>query len=127
MWITEQEIQAKAQTHIFIYGDDRTQKAYRGQADTFHGYPNCFPVFTRLWPCSDSSNIASHWCSVPLDMAKETIDRMCFNPIRKRLIANPGLQVIIVPKIGEGCSRLKWNNPELYKWIQEFLDSIRTK
>lgn len=126
-WITASEIISNKDTHLYIYGDDKNEKAYRGQAETFAWYRgiNCMPIYTRRWACFDPTNIDSQWRGVPLDMAQEYIERLCFDRIKKRIAAEPNRIIVICPKIGEGCSRLKWDNPILYKWIQDFLESIR--
>jgi hypothetical protein len=122
MRIQRSEVRANKLTHLYIFSDDKTQKASRGMAETFEYMPHCFPIFTRLWCCADPR---AQWTCIPLEDYELVLNRLCFEPIRLALKQFPNRTLIIVPKIGEGCSRLKYNAPKYFKVIQDFLDSIR--
>lgn len=123
--ITRHTIQQTRLTHIYIYGDDKTGKAMRGQASVCWNELHCLPIWTRVWPCSDITNRASQWLSSPPEDVMRWLERDCFEPIRSAIRNNPDRTVVIFPKIGEGCSCLRSQNPIIYKFIQEFLDTLR--
>jgi hypothetical protein len=123
-WITTQQILDTRGTHIYIYGDDKTGKAYLGQGEACAGYSNCYPIWTRVWPCRDLDAHSAMWNSYPLEMVKDILAEQCFKPILQRIkVDNP--TVIILPKIGMGCAKLHKVNKPLLAFINEFLDTIR--
>ncbi len=125
-WITEDEIIANKHTHIYIYGDDKTGKAFLGQGEVCAGKSNCFPIWTRIWPCQNLTAHSAMWNSLPLKLAAETIEHNCFKPIEEFLHTSPDHIVKVLPKIGQGCANLQKYNPELLKFIQEFLATLPT-
>lgn len=125
-WITEAEIVANRHTHIYIYSDDKTGKAALGQAEICAGRSHCFPIWTRIWPCQDMTAHSAMWNSVPLELAKDALKHGCFMSIELAILSYPEKKVVVFPKIGQGCANLQRYNPELLKFIQEFLATLPT-
>lgn len=115
---TRQQVIDLGPTTIFVYADDRSRKALRGQAETYGMLPHCFPIFTRLWCCADTN--AQVWV-VDIETYQYMLESMCFETIREAINMSPHKQICIVHGIGEGCSQLKQKAPLHYKVIADFL------
>lgn len=124
MRTTKQQVIDTQATHIYIYSDDRSEKAYRGQAETFADLPNCRPIYTRIWCCADR---AAQVTILPLENYQEMLEKECFEPIRHLIELSPHKQVVVVPKIGEGCSQLRQTNKAYYQIIKDFLEDLQDK
>jgi hypothetical protein len=120
--ITKQQVADTQATHLYIYSDDRSEKAYRGQAELFAWYSHCYPIYTRLWCCADP---AAQVTSLPLDTYTKMLQDECFSRIEQAIKLHPHKPVVIVPKIGEGCSQLKQAHKAYYQVIRDFLDKLQ--
>lgn len=103
---------------IFVYGIDSLRKGGMGQAWSCHNEPNTFGIPTCIKYCS--SAILFH------DNSGDTHNREL---VDKALAAIPhdGRPIIVLRKIGEGCSRMKELAPKLFAYMQSELDKISYK
>ena len=103
---------------IFVYGCDVVGKACLGQAWSCHGEPNAFGIPTMIKYCS--AKVHYH------DVADSaTYKQYIEQAIAK--IPRDGRKIIVLPKIGMGCSRMYELSPKLYNFMIAALDLIRYK
>lgn len=97
----------------FVYGGDILGKSFFGQAGYIANEPNSFPAYTIRKVCSNSIYL--------LDNSKEDLA-----DLNRSLNAIPRHQLIIVlRKIGEGFSQMKYFAPKLFKHMTERLNEMK--
>lgn len=101
---------------IFVYSNDHQRHGLEGMAWFFEGEPNAFQVSTCVKKCKNSRYFndgnEEHW-----------------RWIRQEITAIPkdGRPIIVIQKMGLGCSRMKELAPKLYKFMCSELDKIKHK
>ncbi len=119
--IYRKQIQDTRLTHIYIYGTDRRNNSYKGQCAECIGEPNAFPIYTKWRDCSAQD---AFFYDHQFDEVSELLHRDCLLRISAVLLAYPQLKRIVFPKLGEGCSNLKFKSPKLYDLIYDFIRRI---
>jgi hypothetical protein len=109
--LRQQIIEAKYEA-IYVYGDDRTQRAYRGQAEECCGCPNAYPIFTKLLPCKDSAAYLNDYLQTEYSI-------MIFNCIQRARSEANGRKIIVLNRIGAGCAELPARSPRVYAYMIE--------
>ena len=101
--------------YIFVYGKDFYEMGMMGQMWVAHKEPNCFgiPTCTKLCP-SNKQYLNDH---DPLHKQR-IIDALCVIPDDDR-------PVIVMRRIGMGCSRMFELAPALYAFMNKELDKMR--
>ena len=101
---------------IFIYGNDYFQKGCLGQAWEFANEPNTFRVPTLY-----------KYCANPVFFTDSNFDEWSWK-IAESVEKLPRYDkpIIVVRKIGEGCSRMKELSPRLFQYMNEVLQNIAT-
>lgn len=106
-------------THIYVYSDDLMGHSYKGQASVCAGISNCFPIPTKFRHCCEDNSFFSD--SQFELLIKPLIDRA----IEDIILKQKDRQLIILPKIGEGCSQLEKKSPLAFHYIQTHLKLLR--
>ena len=100
----------------FVYSQDVARKGAFGQAAHCVSEPNCYPVSTCWKMCRSSAYFQdSQACEI---LRQLTLDLK--NVPRDK-------PIILFPKIGEGFSRMKEFAPNMYQWLMNQLDTIKSK
>lgn len=119
MRITRQHILANPKV-MFIFADDLSRRSYKGQGAVCAGISNCYPITTK-WRCCTEESSYFHDNQFDLLVKPQIILDL------QRILAyyDKYKSIVIFPKIGEGCSKLKQKSPLAYNLIQEELNKIR--
>lgn len=121
MKITRKRIQETAATHVYVYADDLTQKAWEGQAEECAYEPNSFAVPTRIWNCSTPE---AQFRDCYLDCYHGSQIDAALECITAYLNLHPRYKVVILPKIGRGCSRMNVLAPLCYAYLIKKLKQL---
>ena len=101
---------------IFVFSNDHEKHGLEGMAWFFEGEPNAYQVSTCVKKCKNSryfnDSNPTHWQWVEDEVARIPLDDR---------------PIVVMPKIGLGCSRMKELAPKLYTRMWELLDAIRHK
>lgn len=118
MRITRQHILANPKV-MFIYADDLSRRSYKGQGAVCAGISNCYPITTKWRCCTEES---SYFTDIQFDLLiKLQID----NDVRRiKEFKHKYKSITILPKIGEGCAKLKQKAPKALAYIKEQLNSL---
>ena len=101
---------------IFLYGATYYGKIYFGQGGQCADESNCFPIPTKVRNCM--SNNDAFFSDTEFDYWSSAI----IEAINK--IPKDGRPIIPLPKIGEGCSDLKFRCPKIFAFLKEQLASV---
>lgn len=101
---------------IFVYGQDYTNKGCLGQAWQVANEPNSFPVPTLVKLCNSQSDKFFFDDQLQINIAK----------IDDRIAAIPrdGRPIIVLQKIGQGHSQMKWKAPLTFDYLWQELNKI---
>ena len=119
-WTYRCEIQRNTDT-LYIYADDLTEKAHKGQAEECAGEPNTRSIPTAIWCCRtgdaqfrDSFFTGGGYVQGFIDDAFFSIE----------IIKHSYGKIHILPKIGRGCSELYLKAPLTYAYILKRLQEL---
>jgi len=118
MRISSSQITNTKDTHFYVYADDYTEKARLGQAEECNGHANACAIYTRKWCCADNS--AQFYDDELLLFFKPLVDRQ----IGKIMLAADKRKIVILPKIGQGCSQLNIKSPKCFAYLIEQLITL---
>jgi len=118
--IVRKFIKANRDKFIFVYGNDFLDRCWnQGQPYECKDEPNAFAVPVR-WKCCTDSSAFMHDLQFNVLIKPAIDERIADIPIDGRLI-------ILLPKIGEGYSRMRIQAPESWAYLMEQLDKIAYK
>jgi hypothetical protein len=100
---------------IFVYSCDTIGRACNGIMWNCHGEPNAFGIPTLIKFCSAKQFFYD--CEAHEVIVLAAISRIPLD----------GRPIIVIPKIGRGCSRMFELAPKLFKTMWDELDKIREK
>jgi len=99
----------------FLFGNDLGQKGILGQAWICYGEPNAFQITTVIRLCP---SFRTFFSDNQFEEHKKHIDDSLSKIPRDK-------PIIPLPKIGEGCSRMKEKAPKLFKYMTEQINKIK--
>jgi hypothetical protein len=100
---------------IFVFSNDHAKHGLEGMAWHFEGEPNTYQVSTCVKKCKNSryfnDSNDTHWQWIREEISAIPLD---------------GRPIVVVPKIGLGCSRMKELAPKMYKFLIDELNKIKS-
>lgn len=106
---------AKHNSWVFLYGNDLANRGALGQAAFASGEPNAFMIPTCKRLCPSASN--KYFTDIEYEGYKQILN------VYIQMIPE-GFPIIPFPKIGEGCSQLKYLAPQCFRYMQGEISRI---
>lgn len=100
---------------IFIYSTDSLNKGGMGMAWHIAGQPNSFPVPTVVKFCANKVFFDDYLLQNNIDIIDNFIKQ----------IPRDGRPIIVPPKIGMGCSRMRELAPKTYQYLILMLATLK--
>jgi hypothetical protein len=101
---------------IFVYGDNMMGNGMLGQPWHMSGEPNTFSVPTCVKPCRSNRYFSDEQSQYYTDIIYKAF----------YLIPNDGRPIIVLRRIGEGCSRLSEICPKLFNFLKTCISAVDT-
>ena len=105
---------------FFVYGDDCTRKAYRGQAAVAGICDNAAPVSTKFFDCERN---AAYYTD---ELLKEHHVPRLMDEIARIKEKAGDRKIVLFPRIGCGGAELPTRAPKFYKILVEELNKLIT-